>query len=348
MQHKLNVRAFFFNAKTDYLPYYKNFTMTLEDDAKAVEILKAVKAANDDFAYPEEKLTFKVNELVVTGDETVGAIVEKLGNELLIEPVLSYRSNHCLVINDNDFMERFELLAPYATDEDKAYYESLYAQHYASESSKFNHAYIGDAILLLAHRMIRNGSEDKEEILAAINDEYDGLNACEFENNLFNGEDHTATIEALHAMIDRPATSNFLEKVTQKLSREAQVAHSVDNINGVGVAFYQGHESAPTQEEVFSAIEAAGAKVVRFGRETRLCGRTLIGRQDNLAYLKAATTLLDALDSGADVLIVAGKDDLEMFNKHFAGLQKRIGREIPLALLSLDEFKALAQKEEVA
>ncbi len=348
MQHKLNIRAFFFNAKTDYLPYYKNFTMTLEGDAKAVEILKAVKAANDDFAYPEEKLTFKVNELVVTGDETVGTIVEKLGNELLVEPVLSYRSNHCLVINDNDFMERFELLAPYATDEDKAYYESLYAQHYASESSKFNHEYIGDAILLLAHRMIGNGSEHKEEILAAINDEYDGLNACEFENNLFNGEDHTAAIEALHAMIDRPAASNFLEKVTQKLSREAQAAHSVEHMNGAGVAFYRGHESTPTQEEVFSAIEAAGAKVVRFARETRLCGRTLIGRQDNLAYLKAATTLLDALDSGADVLIVAGKDDLEMFNKHFAGIQKRIGREIPLALLSLDEFKALVQKEEVA
>ncbi len=348
MQHTLNVKAFFFNAKTDYLPYYKNFKVTLDGDAKAVEILKEIKAQNDDFAYPDEKLVFKVNELVVTGEEPVAQIVERLGTELLIEPVLSYRSNHCLIINDSDFMQRFELLAPYASDEDKAYYESLYAQHYASESSKFNHAYIGDAVLLTAHRMIENGSEHKEEILAAINDEYDGLNACEFENNMFNGEDHTATIEALHAMYDRPTPNKFLEKISEKLSREAQAAHSVESVGGLGVAFYQGHADTPSQEEVFEAIEAAGAKVVRFGREKRLCGRTLIGRQDNLAYLKAATTLLDALDSGADVLIVADKADLDMFNKHFAGIQKRIGREIPLALLSFETFKSLSQKEAVA
>ena len=348
MQHKLNVRAFFFNAKTDYLPYYKNFAMTLDADANVVEILKEIKAQNEDFAFPDDKLIFKVNELVVTGEESVGEIVERLGSDLQIDPVLSYRSNHCLVINDSDFMERFELLAPYATEEDKAYYESLYAQHYASESSKFNHEYIGDAILLLAHRMISNGSEHKEEILAAINDEYDGLNACEFENNLFKAEDHTATIEALHAMYERPAANKFLEKVSQKLSREAQAAHKVESVNSLGVAFYPAHESTPTKEEVFAAIEAAGAKVVRFSRENRLCGRSLIGRQDNLAYLKAATTLLDALDSGADVLIVANAEDLDMFNKHFAGLQKRIGREIPLALLSFDAFKSLAQKEEVA
>jgi succinate dehydrogenase/fumarate reductase-like Fe-S protein len=348
MQHTLNVRAFFFNAQTDYLPYYKNFTMTLADDAKAVEILKEIKAQNENFAYPEEKLIFKVNELVVTGEESVGKIVERLGNELLIEPVLSYRSNHCLVINDDDFMQRFELLAPYATDEDKAYYESLYAQHYASESLKFSHEYIGDAILLLAHRMISSGSEHKEEILAAINDPYEGLNACEFENNLFNGEDHTATIEALHAMYDRPAPNKFLEKVSRKLSKEAQAAHKVERVNGLGVAFYQAHENKPSQEEVFDAIERAGANVVRFSREKRLSGRSLIGRQENLAYLKAATTLLEALDSGADVLVVANKEDLDMFNKHFAAIQKRIGREIPLALLSFSTFKTLAQKEKVA
>ncbi len=287
MQHKLDVRTFFFNAKTDYLPYYKPFAMTLESDTKARDILKNIKDANENFAYPEEKLLFRINDVVVTGEETIGQIVERFGTEIQIDPVLSYRSNHCLVINDSDFMQRFELLAPYASDEDKAYYESLYAQHYASESSRFNHDYIGDAILLLAHRMITNDSEHKEEILAAINDPYDGLNACEFENNLFDGEDHTATIEALHTMFERSAPNRFLEKISQKLSKEAQAAHKVEKIEGVGIAFYQGQSDTPSQEEVFAAIKAAGANIVRFGRERKLCGRTLIGRQENLAYLKA-------------------------------------------------------------
>ena len=342
MQQTLNVRAFFFNAQTDYLPYYKSFTVTLDTDAKAVEILKAVKAANENFAYPQKRLLFKINDLVVTGEESIGEIVERLGSDLQIDPVLSYRSNHCLIINDDDFMQRFELLAPYATEEDKAYYESLYAMHYASESTRFNHDYIGDAILLLAHRMIENGNENKEAILDAISDPYDGLNACEYENNLFAAEDHTEAIEALHAMREHTAPPSILTQVSQKLSRKAAAAHRVASLDGQGVAFYAGVSRTPAKEEVFEAIKAAGCEVVRFGRETKRCGRSLVGRQDNLAYLKAATTLLDALDSGAEILIVADEADLAMFNRHYAAIQKRIGREIPLALLSFDTFQNLA------
>ncbi|SFV90408.1 hypothetical protein MNB_SV-4-762 [hydrothermal vent metagenome] len=344
MQHTLNVRAFFFNAKTDYLPYYKHFSITLDADAKAMEILKNIKAKNENFAYPEEKLVFKINELVVTGDETIGEIVERFSNELQIDPVLSYRSNHCLVINDDDFMERFELLAPYASEEDKAYYESLYALHYASESSKFNHDYIGDAILLLAHKMITEGHSAKDAILEAISDPYDGLAACEYENNLFDTQDHTESLEALITMANLSPKSSLLEKISQKLSKDALATHSIDTLNGQGVAFYAAHTQTPTQEEVFKAIEAAVCRIVRFGRERRLCGRSLIGREENLAYLKAATTLLDALDSGAEVLIVADDADLEMFSKHYKAIEKRIGREIPLALLSFDTFKQLAAR----
>ena len=39
MQHTLEVRAFFFNAKTDYLPYYKNFTITLNTEDSVEKIL---------------------------------------------------------------------------------------------------------------------------------------------------------------------------------------------------------------------------------------------------------------------------------------------------------------------
>jgi len=348
MQHTLQVRAFFFNAQTDYLPYYKQFTVTLDAAAPAVEILKAVKEQNDNFAYPDKKLLFKINDLVVTGKETVGTIVERLGTELQIDPVLSYRSNHCLVINDDDFMQRFGLLEPYATEEDKAYYESLYALHYASESSKFNHDYIGDAVLLLAHRMITNGSAYTKEILEAISDEYDGLPACEYENNLFEAEDHTETIEALHAMIKRPAPNKLLQKVSEKLSKEAVAAHQVETLAGHTVAYYMGDATSPDAGEIFDTVERAGGRIVRFGREKRRCGRSLLGRSNALAYLKAATTLLDALDSGAEILVVADKDDLDFFNRHYAAIEKRIGREIPLALLSVEAFGALADQETAA
>ena len=348
MEHTLTLRAFFFNAKTDYLPYYKTFTVTLDENEQSIALLEAIKAQNENFAYPEEKLVFKINGLVVTGKESIGEIVGKLGTELQVDPVLSYRSNHCLVINDDDFMERFKLLEPYANEKDKAYYESLYALHYASESSKFNHDYIGDAVLLLAHRMIENGNPHKKEILAAIGDEYDGLNACEYENNLFEAQDHTATIEALRTHIERPEPNRFLEKMSQKLSREAAAAYATDTVAGKPAAFYAGSATAPAQAKVFEAIEGAGGSIVRFEREAKLCGQSIIDYQESLALQKAGTTLLQALDNGAEILIVADEKDLEFFNRQYKAIEKRMGREIPLALLSLDTYKKLAQNENAA
>ncbi|HHD79030.1 MAG TPA: hypothetical protein ENK98_05275, partial [Epsilonproteobacteria bacterium] len=62
MSHKINVKAFFFNAKTDYFPYYKNFTLLLAEGAVAKDILVAIQAQNENFSYPELNLIFKIND----------------------------------------------------------------------------------------------------------------------------------------------------------------------------------------------------------------------------------------------------------------------------------------------
>jgi len=343
MQHTLEVRAFFFNAKTDYLPYYKNFKMTLDADDTVEKILAEVKAQNENFAYPAEKLLFKINDLVVLGSETVGNVVNKLGTSLQIDPVLSYRSNHCLIIDDSDFMAKFDMLSEYADEEDKAYYESLYALHYASETYKFSHDYVGDAILLLAHRLIANGSEHKETILEAISDPYDGLAACEYENNLFHAEFHTKEIDELNAMMERTEKRSILDKVNETMSKKALWNFDKENIEGVNVACYAGDSGLLS--EIHEKIVQNGGKVINYPRATKLSGVSLLGKQDNLAFLKAATTLLNALDSGAELLVIAKESNMQMLTKHFASIQKRIGREIPLPLVSLKDFDALCQKE---
>ena len=343
MQHTLEVRAFFFNAKTDYLPYYKNFKMTLNADDSVEKILAEVKSQNEDFAYPTEKLIFKINDLVVEGSETVGSVVNKLGTSLQVDPVLSYRSNHCLVIDDSDFMEKFDILEAYANEEDKAYYESLYALHYASETYKFSHDYVGDAILLLAHRLISNGSESKKAILEAISDPYDGLAACEYENNLFNAEFHTKEIDALNEMMERTEKKCILDKINEKLSKKALWNFDKENIEGVNVACYAGDSGL--LDEIHEKIIENGGKVIAYPRATKLTGVSLLGKQDNLAFLKAATTLLNALDSGAELLVIAKESNMQMLTKHFASIQKRIGREIPLPFVSTKDFAALCKKD---
>ena len=165
MSHKLTIKAFFFNAKTDYLPYYKNFSITMASDATAKELLAQIQEQNENFSYPKQLLIFRINNLVVDAKETIGAIVERLGTELQIDPVSTYRSNDGLKINDADFMQSFELLAPYASDEDLKEYKKMYALHYASESANFDRAYIGDAVLVLAHIMIEKNPDNTDAIL---------------------------------------------------------------------------------------------------------------------------------------------------------------------------------------
>ena len=190
MSHKLEIRAFFFNAKTDYLPYYKNFTIHADDDTTAKDLLAKIQEQNENFSYPKQKLVMEINGLVIEAKQSVSSLVERLGTSLQIDPVNSYRSNDGLKINDSDFMQSFELLAPFASDADLKYYKTLYALHYASETEKFDREYIGDAVLVLAHKMISEGSEHTEEILQAITSANSGLLDCEYENNLFNAQDH--------------------------------------------------------------------------------------------------------------------------------------------------------------
>jgi len=70
MQPILEIKAFFFNAKTDYLPYYKQFSIDLEnidlvEAMKTKDLLAFIQEQNENFTYPEENLVFKINGLVL-------------------------------------------------------------------------------------------------------------------------------------------------------------------------------------------------------------------------------------------------------------------------------------------
>ena len=342
MQPILEIKAFFFNAQTDYLPYYKQFSIELEEDMKAKDLLAFIQEQNENFTYPEENLVFKINDLVVEGDQSMSEVVERLGTSLQIDPVNSYRANNGLNINDSDFMQSYEILAPFASEEDLEYYKTLYALHYASETEKFDRDYIGDAVLILAHKLITEGSEHTEEILEAITFPHSGLLDCEYENNFFHAQDHSALIEELKMMVRPPKVSSFMDNLTARFAekkaaflKKEEKEEPIVSIEGKQIAYYAGAVTGKT-DTMHQNIE----KVVLFSRANKLSGLSLLEDNAELAYTKAATTLLDALDSGAQVLIVEEKEVLDMFKKHFADIEKTIGRDIDLELISAEDFIA--------
>jgi succinate dehydrogenase/fumarate reductase-like Fe-S protein len=332
----LQIKAFFFNAMTDYLPYYKNFDITVEKEATTLAILDKIKNANPNFSFPNRNIILKVNGFVTTADTSVNTLVEHFGNELTVEPATSYRSNNGLILNDDDFMQSFELLAPYATEEDKAYYETLYAVHYASETSNYNCQYIGDAILVLAHKMITAGNENKEAILEAISDNFNGLRSCEYENNILNGTDYTQTINALKEMVELQDNISIYNKI---LSRKRKHEVSEEMLQNSKVALYVGNTQNVGSTEALIAQNSAG--FIAFEKSTKLAGQTLLNTYLEMAHQKAGTMLLNAYDSGADILVCQTEEDSKIFQGAIGHCEKVMGREIGLKIISLDTFNSL-------
>ncbi len=344
MSYKLEIRAFFFNAKTDYLPYYKNFSIKVDDDATAKDLLVKLQEENENFSFPKQKLLMKINGLVVEAKQPVSVLVERLGTSLQIDPVNSYRSSDGLKINDSDFMESFELLAPYASESDLKYYKTLYALHYASETENFDREYIGDAVLVLAYKMITEGSEHREAILKAITSVNSGLFDCEYENNLFNAQEHSAAIEELKAMAKPEEGPSFCARLMARFSKneekEAAVAtravETIENLEEKRIAHYHGPSSHDTMHQL---IAQKGMKGVHFSRAGKLAGLGILEENKELAFKKAGAILLDAYDSGAEVLVVEDLDVLDMFKKNYSAIEKTVGRKIRgLELISANDF----------
>lgn len=354
MSQKLTIKAFFFNAKTDYLPYYKHFNISVEDDATAKDLLALIQAQNENFSFPKLKLLMKINGLVVEAKQSVSSIIERFGSDLQIDPVNSYRSNDGLKIDDDDFMQSYALLEPYATEADLKYYKTLYALHYASETENFDRDYIGDAVLVLAHKMITDDSEHEEAILEAIISADSGLLDCEYENNLFNAKDHTETIAALKALAKPEEGPSLLSQIIARFSKKEKEVKApapierkpitIEDLEEKRVAHYYGLAS---HDEMHKMITELGIKGIHFSRANKLSGLAILEDNKDLALKKAGATLLDAFDTGAEVLVVDDVDVLDMFLENFADIEKVVGREmIGLELMSTEDF--IAQVSTVA
>ena len=330
------VRAFFFNSATDYLPYYKNFSIAIDKGATTLDLLNRIKTQNPDFSFPNKNVILKVNDMVTSADTCVTKLAENFGENIQVDPAFTYRSNNGLILNDDDFMESFELLAPYASDADKEFYETLYATHYASETTNYNRQFIGDAILVLASKMIADGSEHKEAILTAISDEFNGIRCCEYENNVLEGQNHAQTITHLKGMVTLKDTATACDKMV--LCKKDHKLN-MENFEGQGIALYVGDKtSAELVSKTKAQVLSAGATFVSFEKSTKLAGQTLMDTHFELAHTKAGIMLLNALDSGADILVVAKNADLNILKKALVPAQRIMGRDIELTLISLNEF----------
>jgi len=328
---KLDIRAFFFNAKTDYLPYYKNYIINIDKSEKIDSILPLIKEQNKDFSYPEKKCYFRLNSFVTDGSESIDDIVNRFGNELTIEAVSKYRSTNGLIINDDDFYESFKLLEPFCNDEDKEYYNNLYGLHYASATFEYNKNYIGDAILILASKLLFNKHPQRDEIIEAISCD-NGLWEAEYENNMLTPHNYYDTFNLLKSIAkpikDKNKVSGFFARGYKNIELSS---------DGIGVAYYYGINNNDFFNFPQNALDK-GYYEVNYSHCNKSCGIDLFSTNEELALKKAGRVLADAYDNGAEILI-AKKRYIDYFKANIGKIEKVANRNILINLEDIDSFE---------
>lgn len=176
MQTKLVLGVFRFNSKTDYLPYYKKIVIKIDMEKTVADLLAVIKDDEKVFEYPKDKnAAIKVNTKALFTSEKLSTVVEEFGKELQLDPLNSKRAINDLLMNYDDFKNRFDVLDAYVDSNDRKLFNSYVREHYSSPIINLEEDYLGDGLFCFAYDMIQKYPDRKKDILNAISEQSTGI-----------------------------------------------------------------------------------------------------------------------------------------------------------------------------
>ena len=178
---KITIKAFRFNAETDYLPYYKKYEMEIGKDELILDLLNRIKWEHDgSFSYRRScrhgicgACGIKVNgKATLACKQNAMELVELFGDELVFEPQSQKRAIKDMIIDKGDFWEKHAEVKPYVETEvdphptsetimtpkqvenflDADYCIQCGNCHYACPVIEVNEDYLGPAAFAAAYR----------------------------------------------------------------------------------------------------------------------------------------------------------------------------------------------------
>ena len=178
---KVDIKAFRFNAETDYLPYTKTYTMEVGKDELILDLMNRIKWEHDgSFSYRRScrhgicgACAIKVNgKSVLACKENAMELLDLFNNELVFEPQSKKRAVKDMIIDKKDFWDKHAAVKPYIvadidptpakeTKQSIAQFNALLdadlciqcgACHYACPAVEVNENYLGPAALAAAFR----------------------------------------------------------------------------------------------------------------------------------------------------------------------------------------------------
>lgn len=205
---EITFKVFRFNAETDYLPYYQDFTLEVSEDEVVLDILNRIKWDFDgSFSYRRScrhgicgSCAIKVNnKAVLACKERVIDLYKIFGSNMTIEPQSKSRAVKDMIIDKKDFWSKYDSVKPYLISEidenptsehlvSPKQYEELHEAdtciqcgccYYSCPAVEVNENYIGPAALAKAYRFnFDPRDEAKHERLDIVNELGRGIWDC--------------------------------------------------------------------------------------------------------------------------------------------------------------------------
>lgn len=332
---KVEISLFRFDKDSDYLPYYTKHFLRLTNETNLLDILKTI-SINEDFSFLNSNdAIFKVNGIFTFASISTEELVNHFGKELKIEPISIKRAYKDFLINENDFYSKFKILEDFCNLKDKEFYDKQKIYYYASNSLNYNDKYIGDALIILASKLISDRPEIEEQILKILKNQKFGLDFhTNLEKRVFNFE---LKIEKQIKNIQEKL--GFIKEFKKKgldfeLAEESlEIKHTFKNFN---IACFNIDSKF---DNFLKKINANFLKSENFDLDL---AKDSYNFNPKLTYFVASEVLLTAFDNAADFLLVFNNEDFYIFNNKIKEIEKIAKREIPLPIIHINEFQLLA------
>ena len=350
---RLEIELFSFDYKHDYLPYYTKHFLKISNEITLLDILNTI---NEDkkFSYEKRKdFLLCINGLYTKADVLIKDIVLKIGKDLVIEPLSIRRSHKDLLINDDDFQNKFNILKDfmpkkvlpsYQYNEIKELYQSYKIYFYASNTINIEKNYIGDSLLLLASFLIKTYPQAEKYILNKIKEEKISASYhTDLSSRLF---DYDENIEKEILFIQNKlnilseASIHIKNKIDfPKINLDKKVLF---DFKGFKTLYYCANKK---NEKTLSLLNTLEIKQLNLSSRNNDLALNTFNENKNFTYKLAAEIILDAYDQGADFLLVDTIEHFYLFDNNISFLEKISNRDIVLPVLYINELYSLAQGE---
>ena len=344
---KLEISLFKFDKKSDYLPFYTKHFLKIKSEKTLLDILNTINNENP-FGYENDgNFDLVVNGLYLKASVTITQLVEKFGKELTIDPISVRRAGNDLIINDNDFNEKLNVLNDFIKEEDKKAYIELKHYYYASDTLNHKSDYIGDAVLILASDLIAANKSNESKILEALNNHEAGASFhTSLENRILNFdksvEEKIIDIQKKLNLISQEEqnfrVNNTLIIDFEKFEDTNDIKHDFKDFN---IAYYASKSSDKTE----SLLNKLDAKFLNLDSLKLDLAKSTFSKNQDITYCVATTIMLDAFDNNADFLLVDNDDDFYIFDYNRKALEKCSGRDVILPVIHLNELQKLVAGE---